>query len=137
MHEPSYALDSHLITNTTTTPLTQTGDTRFDEMRSHFFRFAGFWVFQIIWVFVVSLPVLLLNSPIVSDPARGGANPSFGYVTDILGVILWAIGFVFEAVGDVQKVSLEVEVYVLGGRGRDPCVGEGKAQTRVPVAMLR
>ena len=28
-------------------------DTRFDEMRSHFFKFAGFWVFQIIWVWVV------------------------------------------------------------------------------------
>lgn len=28
-------------------------DNRFDEMRSHFFKFAGFWTFQIIWVWVV------------------------------------------------------------------------------------
>jgi steroid 5-alpha reductase family enzyme len=28
-------------------------DTRFDEMRSHFFRFAGFWAGQILWVWVV------------------------------------------------------------------------------------
>ena len=75
-------------------------------MRSHFFRFAGFWVFQIIWVFVVSLPVILLNSPIVSDPYYGGANPDFVHTSDILGVILWAIGFIFESVGDVQKVRL-------------------------------
>lgn len=75
-------------------------------MRSHFFKFAGFWVFQIIWVFVVSLPVILLNSPIVSDPAYGGANPRFGYATDILGIILWAIGFFWESVGDIQKVSI-------------------------------
>lgn len=29
------------------------GDTRFDEMRSHFFKFAGFWVGQILWVWTV------------------------------------------------------------------------------------
>jgi steroid 5-alpha reductase family enzyme len=73
-------------------------------MRSHFFRFAGFWVFQIIWVFVVSLPVIFVNSPITSDPYYGGSNPKFGYTSDILGVILWAIGFFWESVGDIQKV---------------------------------
>jgi hypothetical protein len=31
----------------------ETGDTRFDEMRSHFWQFAGFWVGQILWVWVV------------------------------------------------------------------------------------
>ena len=73
-------------------------------MRSHFFKFAGFWTFQIIWVFVVSLPVILVNSPIVSDPALGGSNPDFVHTSDILGVILWGIGFFWEAVGDIQKV---------------------------------
>jgi hypothetical protein len=33
--------------------LRETGDTRFDEMRSHFWQFAGFWVGQILWVWVV------------------------------------------------------------------------------------
>jgi steroid 5-alpha reductase family enzyme len=33
-------------------------DTRFDDMRSHFFKFAGFWTFQIIWVWVVCMSIL-------------------------------------------------------------------------------
>jgi steroid 5-alpha reductase family enzyme len=28
-------------------------DNRFDEIRSHFFKFAGFWVGQIVWVWTV------------------------------------------------------------------------------------
>jgi steroid 5-alpha reductase family enzyme len=36
-------------------------DTRFDEMRSHFFRFAGFWAGQILWVWVVCESLLLIS----------------------------------------------------------------------------
>ena len=32
-------------------------DHRFDEMRSKFWSFFGFWVLQILWVFLTSLPV--------------------------------------------------------------------------------
>ncbi|CAD6565422.1 MAG: hypothetical protein TREMPRED_001271 [Tremellales sp. Tagirdzhanova-0007] len=78
-------------------------DTRFDEMRSHFFKFAGFWVGQLLWIFVVSLPVVVLNSPAVSDPRHGGANPKFGSSRDIAGIVLFAIGLFWEAIGDVQK----------------------------------
>lgn len=78
-------------------------DARFDDMRSHFFKFAGFWTFQIIWVWTVSLPTVILNSPAVSDPARGGANPAFGTGTDIAGIVLFAIGLFWESVGDIQK----------------------------------
>ncbi|EIW68746.1 hypothetical protein TREMEDRAFT_31874 [Tremella mesenterica DSM 1558] len=78
-------------------------DTRFDEMRSHFFKFAGFWGFQIIWVWTVSLPTVILNSPAVSDLNRGGGNPSFGTGRDIAGIILFAIGLSWEALGDIQK----------------------------------
>ena len=97
-------------------------DTRFDEMRSHFFRFAGFWAGQILWVWVVctsslsltwrywypALPTVILNSPAVSDLSRGGNNPSFGTGRDIAGIILFAIGLFWEAVSDVQKVSLPI-----------------------------
>jgi hypothetical protein len=37
-------------------------DTRFDEMRSHFFRFAGFWAGQILWVWVVCMSPLSVLS---------------------------------------------------------------------------
>jgi hypothetical protein len=100
------------------------GDTRFDDIRSHFLKFAGFWAGQILWVWVVgespfpicvfcradtdgrsALPVVILNSPAVSDRARGGDNPSFGTGLDVAGIIVFAIGLLWEALGDIQKVG--------------------------------
>ncbi|KAG6841081.1 hypothetical protein C0991_001989 [Blastosporella zonata] len=78
-------------------------DSRFDKIRSHFFKFLGFWIGQIIWVWTVSLPLTILNSPAVSDTRNGGSNPSFGTSRDIAGIILWAVGFIMEAVSDHQK----------------------------------
>ncbi|TFY77043.1 hypothetical protein EWM64_g6969 [Hericium alpestre] len=78
-------------------------DTRFDDIRSHFLSFLGFWIGQIVWVWTVSLPVTILNSPAVSDPALGGSNPAFGTSRDIAGIVLWALGFAIESVADAQK----------------------------------
>jgi len=72
-------------------------------MRSHFFRFGAFWLFQLVWVWTVSLPVTILNSPNSSWPPNGGGNPSFGSATDAAGVIFWSIGFTLEALADTQK----------------------------------
>ncbi len=57
-------------------------------------------------VWTVSLPLVILNSPAVSDLSRGGSNPDFGTARDILGIILWGIGWLIEAVADAQKVIL-------------------------------
>lgn len=57
-----------------------------------------------IWVWTVSLPVTILNSPNVSYPLSGGASSDFNAPTDIIGVIFFAVGFITEAVADVQKV---------------------------------
>jgi steroid 5-alpha reductase family enzyme len=85
-------------------------DDRFDEMRHHFFKFLGFWVFQILWVWIVSLPVTILNSPNVSYVPEGGGASNFNCATDIIGVILFAIGLIVEAVADIQKVrTLELD----------------------------
>lgn len=80
------------------------GDTRFDDMRSKFWSFAQFWIAQMLWVWVVSLPVILLNSPAISYPGGGGYRPEFGTGTDIAGIILWAIGLFWESAADLQKV---------------------------------
>ncbi|KAE9962464.1 hypothetical protein BLS_001725 [Venturia inaequalis] len=72
-------------------------DDRFDDKRDKFWSFLGFWVFQMIWVWSVSLPVTLLNSPNVTQYGQ------FGTGRDIAGVILWSIGFIMESVADVQK----------------------------------
>ncbi|KAF9048286.1 DUF1295-domain-containing protein [Hymenopellis radicata] len=78
-------------------------DSRFDDIRSHFFKFLGFWIGQIVWVWTVSLPVTILNSPAVSDTSDRGSNPAFGTSRDIGGIVLWSIGFLIEAVADIQK----------------------------------
>jgi len=78
-------------------------DNRFDDIRSHFFKFLGFWIGQIVWVWVVSTPVTILNSPSVSDPSLGGSNPRFGTSRDIAGIVIWSIGFSVESNGDFSK----------------------------------
>ncbi|KAJ7460555.1 DUF1295-domain-containing protein [Mycena latifolia] len=79
-------------------------DGRFDEIRRHFLNFSvTFWVAQILWVWIVSLPVVILNSPAISDVEHGGSNPPFGTSRDIAGIVLWALGLFIEATADMQK----------------------------------
>jgi steroid 5-alpha reductase family enzyme len=52
-----------------------------------------------LWVWTVSLPVTLLNSPKVTRFEQ----PGFGTGRDIGGIVLWSIGFIMESVSDVQK----------------------------------
>lgn len=74
-------------------------DDRFDDKRDRFFPFLGFWVFQMFWVWTVSLPVTLLNSPNVTRYAQH----DFGTGRDVAGVVLYALGLLLEAGSDVQK----------------------------------
>ncbi|KAI5780732.1 hypothetical protein DFH27DRAFT_583044 [Peziza echinospora] len=77
-------------------------DARFDEMREKFWSFAGFWVFQMIWVWGVSLPLTILNSPYsLSATSRS----PFGTALDIIGTILWGIGILTETISDIQKLN--------------------------------
>lgn len=69
-------------------------DARFDEMRSKFWSFLGFWVFQMMWVWLVSLPLLFLNSA-ATDVAIGPR--------DYAGWALWVLGFLFEVAADQSK----------------------------------
>lgn len=56
---------------------------------------------------MIALPVVILNSPAVTDRMKGGTYAQFGAPAgDIVGVILFAIGFLWEAIADIQKVSL-------------------------------
>lgn len=69
-------------------------DERFDQIRENFFSFLGFWVFQMIWVFVVSLPVIFIETS--TNDVNIGAN-------DVAGWVIWGIGFLFEAMADWTK----------------------------------
>ncbi|ETI46383.1 hypothetical protein L917_08889 [Phytophthora nicotianae] len=72
-------------------------DERFDEMRANCLAFFGFWIFQILWVFLVSIPVILANS--CGDQIDG----NFGEARDIVGIVIWAIGILVEYAADASK----------------------------------
>jgi len=63
-------------------------------MREKFFSFLGFWVFQMVWVWLVSLAIIFVNAAPVDEDLG---------VRDVIGVIFWGIGFIFEAVGDYER----------------------------------
>mmetsp|Transcript_49249 Transcript_49249/g.96606 ORF Transcript_49249/g.96606 Transcript_49249/m.96606 type:complete len:320 (-) Transcript_49249:431-1390(-) len=69
-------------------------DDRFDEMRNDCCKFFRFWVFQMIWVWVVSLSVVYVNAAAIDVP--WGAQ-------DWIGVAVWLLGFVIETVADQTK----------------------------------
>lgn len=71
-------------------------DDRFDNIRDNFFKFLVFWIFQMLWVWIVSLPVTYLNS--VENNVRSDLN----YV-DIIGIVLAGIGLITEAIADQTK----------------------------------
>ena len=77
-------------------------DKRFDDKRSDPLRFAIFWIFQAVWVFTVSLPVMFINAP---DSSTFYADPNYFTAMDIIGSGLFAIGLISEAVSDQQKFA--------------------------------
>lgn len=78
-------------------------DDRFNEMRDKFFKFLGFWLFQMLWVWTVSLPITILNSP---STTRTHPHPRFGHTPlDIIGTLLFALGLTTETVADAQKYA--------------------------------
>lgn len=76
-------------------------DDRFDAMRANFFKFGIFWLFQLLWVWTVSLPITVLNSPNISASALDRIR--FGSASDIIGSIFYLSGMLLETLADVQK----------------------------------
>ncbi|XP_050397958.1 uncharacterized protein LOC126815898 [Patella vulgata] len=74
-------------------------DKRFDDKRDNCLAFAGFWVFQAVWVFTVSLPVIFVNAP-----ASALRNTNFT-PQDGVGIALFIIGLLSETVADIQKFN--------------------------------
>lgn len=77
-------------------------DNRFDEKREDCLKFLGFWIFQMFWVFTVSLSVIFINAPRSAENVNP-AKPDFGTAWDIVGIILFVVGLVCETVADFQK----------------------------------
>jgi len=79
--------------------LKSNNDHRFDDMRKHFIKFGSFWFLQFLWVWAVSLPVTILNSPGVTKYGQ----PKFGTGKDIGGIVVFALGFIIESFSDAQR----------------------------------
>lgn len=75
-------------------------DGRFDGTRENFCKFLAFWVFQMFWVWVVSLPLTYLNS--TGQNIRSDLN-----ATDIAGLIIACIGLVIETFADQTKFNFK------------------------------
>jgi steroid 5-alpha reductase family enzyme len=73
-------------------------DSRFDGTRDNFFKFAAFWIAQMITVWSICIPQTLMSSVPVS--------PALGW-QDGLGIAIWAVGFIIEAVSDQQKFAFK------------------------------
>ena len=66
-------------------------DHRFDKMREVFWSFLGFWVYQMLWVFLLSLPVTYFN----------GMTGNFELTNlSYFGLVMFSIGFVIESMAD-------------------------------------
>lgn len=71
-------------------------DNRFDEMRSKFWSFLGFWIMQILWVFLTCLPVVYFNSLDSPDSVNALAS---------IGIGMFSVGFIIEAWADYSKFN--------------------------------
>jgi steroid 5-alpha reductase family enzyme len=69
-------------------------DARFDPIRESLPAFLVFWVFQMVWVWGVSLPVIFVNMAGGSDTA---------VASDWAGVAVFIAGFLLQVVADWQK----------------------------------
>jgi steroid 5-alpha reductase family enzyme len=75
-------------------------DSRFDGTRENCCKFLGFWVFQMMWVWTVSLPLTYVNSVDVSRPI---------VAADIVGFTMAILGLLCETVADNSKLTFKLD----------------------------
>jgi len=79
------------------------GDSRFDGVKDKFWKFFQYWFVQGMWVMLISMPVLFVNSSTVE-------KPTFSWLDSFM-LVGFAIGILIEAIADIQKA-----IWVKGGR---------------------
>lgn len=77
-------------------------DSRFRRVRSNPRRFIIFWQAQAVWVSLCIIPVILVNA---IPPSALEDLPRWTKGTDVIGLALWVVGFVYECTADWQKSS--------------------------------
>ncbi|MAT49329.1 MAG: hypothetical protein CMA27_05810 [Euryarchaeota archaeon] len=72
-------------------------DGRFDELKKSPIRFLVPWTLQGLWVFLTMIVVIVINS-------QNGPSPPLK-IWDGIGLAVWILGFVIEALADNQKTK--------------------------------
>jgi steroid 5-alpha reductase family enzyme len=75
-------------------------DDRFDEIRSNFWKFLGFWIYQMWWVFSGSLSVIFMN-------ANKNIETNVFGIQEFAGVAMFVCGFLIEIEADRSKYSFK------------------------------
>jgi len=70
------------------------GDSRFDDVKGSFILFLFYWIFQAVWVFTISLPVIFVNA---SD------LPAETSIFDYISIVGFGIGVILQVAADIQK----------------------------------
>ncbi|MEX0621878.1 MAG: DUF1295 domain-containing protein [Candidatus Woykebacteria bacterium] len=71
-------------------------DYRFDRVRDDLLKFGGFWLLQVVTIWIILLPTLV----ILSSSFRFDLN-----LVSIFGIFIWAVGFLTEVAADQQKAA--------------------------------
>lgn len=83
------------------------GDSRFDDVKGNFIVFFFYWLFQAVWVFTISLPVILVN---------GSDLPTEFSTFDYISIIGFGLAIILEVAADIQK-----SIWVKAGREGNFC----------------
>mmetsp|Transcript_13758 Transcript_13758/g.21974 ORF Transcript_13758/g.21974 Transcript_13758/m.21974 type:complete len:191 (-) Transcript_13758:91-663(-) len=74
---------------------------RFDKLKKNALTFCTPWAIQALWVFLIDLPILILNTTTTTTKEDSNSIS----IIDCVAWLLWIFGFVFEVTADAQKFA--------------------------------
>lgn len=78
-------------------------DSRFNKIKKNFVHFLFTWIIQGFWITITSGPAIV----ILTKESQNKSNTL--NMIEILGIVIWVIGMVIEAVADYQKFVFKMQ----------------------------